>query len=59
MAKEIVLENSSNLNESQYHDTPITASEVNDPDIPQKIWEMMKLYEYGDGSFARLPKTKR
>ncbi len=59
MAKEIILENSSNLNESQYHDTPITASEVNDPDIPQKIWEMMKLYEYGDGSFGQQKKNFR
>ncbi|MBP5406508.1 TerB N-terminal domain-containing protein [bacterium] len=57
MTKEIVLENSSNLNESQYQDTPITASEVNDPDIPQKIWEMMKLYEYGDGSYAQQKKN--
>ena len=59
MAKEIVLENSSNLNENKYHDTPISASEVNDPDIPQKIWEMMKLYEYGDGSFEQQKKNFR
>lgn len=59
MAKEIVLKNSSNLNENKYHDTPISASEVNDPDIPQKIWEMMKLYEYGDGSFEQQKKNFR
>lgn len=57
MAKYIVLENSSNLNENQYHDTGITASKLNDPDIPAKIWEMMQLYEYGDGSYAQQKKN--
>ena len=33
MAKYIVLENTSNLNENQHHDTAITSSELNDPEI--------------------------
>ena len=57
MAKYIVLENSSNLNENQYKDTVITASELNDPEIPTKIWQMMQLYEYGDGSFEQQKKN--
>ena len=57
MTKEIVLENSSNLNENQYKDTAITASELNDPEIPTKIWQMMQLYEYGDGSFEQQKKN--
>ena len=57
MAKYIVLENPSNLNENQYHDTNITASKLNDPEIPAKIWEMMQLYEYGDGSYAQQKKN--
>ncbi|MBQ3368374.1 TerB N-terminal domain-containing protein [bacterium] len=57
MAKYIVLENLSNLNENQYHDTGITASKLNDPEIPAKIWEMMQLYEYGDGSYAQQKKN--
>ena len=57
MAKYIVLENPSNLNENQYHDTGITASKLNDPEIPAKIWEMMQLYEYGDGSFEQQKKN--
>ena len=57
MAKYIVLENSSNLNENQYHDTNITTSKLNDPEIPAKIWEMMQLYEYGDGSYEQQKKN--
>ncbi len=57
MTKEIVLENTSNLNENQYHDTPITASAVNDPEIPVKIVQMMQLYEYGDGSYEQQKKN--
>ena len=57
MAKYIILENSSNLNENQHHDTAITASELNDPEIPTKIWQMMQLYEYGDGSFEQQKKN--
>ena len=57
MAKDIVLENTTNLNENQYHDTPITASAVNDPEIPVKIVQMMQLYEYGDGSYEQQKKN--
>ena len=57
MAKDIVLENTTNLNENQYHDTPITASAVNDPEIPAKIVQMMQLYEYGDGSYEQQKKN--
>ena len=57
MTKEIILENSSNLNENQYKDTVITASELNDPEIPTKIWQMMQLYKYGDGSFEQQKKN--
>ena len=57
MAKYIVLENTNNLREDQYKDTVITASELNDPEIPAKIWQMMRLYEYGDGSFEQQKKN--
>ena len=57
MAKDIVLENTTNLNENQYHDTPMTASAVNDPEIPAKIVQMMQLYEYGDGSYEQQKKN--
>ncbi len=57
MTKEIIIENTNNLKEDQYKDTSITASALNDPDIPQKIWEMMQLYEYGDGSFGQQKKN--
>jgi len=57
MTKEIIIENTNNLKEDQYKDTSITASALNDPDIPAKIWEMMQLYEYGDGSFEQQKKN--
>ena len=57
MPKEIVLENTNNLNENQYKDTAISASELNDPEIPTKIWQMMQLYEYGDGSYGQQKKN--
>ena len=57
MAKYIVLENTNNLREDQYKDTVITSSELNDPEIPTKIWQMMRLYEYGDGSFEQQKKN--
>ena len=57
MSKYIVLENRNDSNEEQYHDTEIASFALNDPDIPQKIWEMMKLYEYGDGSFGQQKKN--
>lgn len=57
MTKEIIIENTNNLKEDQYKDTSITASALNDPDIPAKIWQMMQLYEYGDGSFEQQKKN--
>ena len=57
MTKEIILENPSNLNENQYKDTVITASELNDLNRPAKIWEMMALYKYGDGSYEQQKKN--
>ena len=58
--KYIVIED---LNESEkkYHDTKLSFSgadfETDDPEIPEKIRQMMQLYEYGDGSFAQEKKN--
>ena len=44
-----------NKNEKRYSDTPISgkpgAAQKTGSDVPEKIQEMLSLYEYGDGSF--------
>ncbi len=57
----IVLDEQSPRLSSPYTDTPLlftgAALETTDPDTPEPILEMRRLYEYGDGSFLQKSKN--
>jgi hypothetical protein len=59
--KYIVIEDQNKSEKNKCHDTKLSFSgadfETDDPEIPEKIRQMMQLYEYGDGSFAQEKKN--
>ena len=50
----IVLDNRQDGSEAVYSDVPMSEIHNMDrPDVPEKIRQMLRLYEYGDGSFKK------